>query len=332
MRRFKGTIVRGAVLKNNMAEFDIVSIGECMVEFYSDKPFMDAEMFYKSYGGDTINLLVAASRLGSRTGYITKVGEDNFAPYFLQGWLNERIDLSLVKVIPGLKNGVYFAAAYDDEGYESAFYRKGSAATTLSVDDINTEYIAAARYFHASGISQAISKSCRSAVYEACRLVAENKTGEVSYNPHYRPDMWSAKEAQSAFQELLPFIDILFLKHPFEPENLFGIADPEKVIRALWQQGVRIVALKVGKKGCIIGEKHSGLIGGVDALKVSKVVDRTGAGDTFAGAFLHGLARKMDVFQAAWLGNIMAGLKTTGHGAIASMPHHDNVYQIFEAV
>ncbi len=314
-----------------MAEFDIVSIGECMVEFYSDKPFVDAETFRKSYGGDTMNVLVAGSRLGSRIGYITRVGEDDFAPYLLQGWLNERIDLSLVKIIPGLKNGVYFVAAYEGGGYEIAFYRKGSAATTLSVDDINTEYITAARYLHASGVSQAISESCRSAVYEACRLVAENKTGEVSYDPHYRSDMWSVKEAQSAFQELLPFIDILFLKHPFESENLVGITEPEQLIRSLWRQGVRIVALKVGKRGCVIGERHSGIIGSVDALKVNRIIDHTGAGDVFSGAFLHGLAREMDVFQAAWLGNIMAGLKITGRGAIASMPHHDDVYQIFEA-
>lgn len=314
-----------------MAEFDIVSIGECMVEFYSDKPFVDAETFRKSYGGDTMNVLVAASRLGSRTGYITRVGEDDFAPYLLQGWLNERIDLSLVKIIPDLKNGVYFVSAYEGGGYEVAFYRRGSAAATLSVDDINTEYIAAARCLHVSGVSQAISESCRLAVYEACRLVAENKTGEVSYDPHYRSGMWAVKEAQHAFQEVLPFIDILFLKHPFESENLAGIADPEELIRSLWQQGVRIVVLKVGEKGCIVGERHSGIIGGVESLKVNRVIDHTGAGDAFAGAFLHGLARELDVFQAGWLGNIMAGLKITGRGAIASMPHHDDVYQIFEA-
>ncbi|MCL6472620.1 MAG: sugar kinase [Firmicutes bacterium] len=314
-----------------MPEFDIVSIGECMVEFYSDKSFVEADLFHKSYGGDTLNTLVAASRLGSRTGYLTRVGEDDFAPFLLQGWLNERIDLSLVKIIPGLKNGVYFVSAFEGGGYDYAYYSQGSAASTLSVDDIDTEYLAAARYLFITGISQGISNSCRDAVFEACRLVKENKTGDVSYAPNFRAHLWSIEEAKKAFQEVLPFIDIIFLEHPFESGKIVGIEDPEELIRALWQQGIRVVALNLGRDGHIIGERHSGVIGKVEALKVDKVVDKTGAADAFCGAFLHGLARGFDIFLAAQLGSIMAGLKMTGRGSIASMPGHDDVYRVFEA-
>ncbi|MHB8841838.1 MAG: sugar kinase, partial [Candidatus Aquicultor sp.] len=210
-----------------MPEFDIISIGECLVELTSGTSLADTEVFRKAYGGDTITAIVAASRLGSRTGYITRVGEDHFAPFLLQGWLNERIDLSLVKVIPGFKNGVYFDAAFMGGGRELAYYREGSAASTLSVDDIKTEYIAAGKCLHVSGVSQAISETSRSAVYEACRLVKENRTGEVSYDPHYRSGLWEAEEARVAFHEVLPFVDILFLKHPFESEELTGITDPD---------------------------------------------------------------------------------------------------------
>lgn len=314
-----------------MPEFDIVSIGECLVELYSEKSFADTEIFRKDYGGDTITVLVAASRLGSRTGYITRVGEDHFAPFLLQGWLNERIDLSLVKVIPGLKNGVCFDSAFSGGGHNTAYYREGSAASTLSVDDIKTEYVAAGKCLHVSGVSQALSMSSRDMVYEACRLVKENKTGEVSYDPHYRSGLWPVQEAKVAFQEILPFVDILFLKHPFESEELIGIEDPDALIKALWQQGVRVVALKTGKQGCIVGERHSRVIGRVEAFNAGGVVDRTGSGDVFCGAFLHGITRGYDIFQAAWLGNIMAALKMRRHGTIAALPKHNDVYQVFEA-
>lgn len=314
-----------------MPEFDIVSIGECMVEFYSDQPFSISEKFYKSYGGDTINVLVAAARLGSRTGYITRIGEDAFAPYLLQSWLNEMIDLSMVKVTPGRKNGVYFSSTFEGGGHDLSHYREGSAASTLSVNDLETGYLLAARFLHVSGVSQAISQSCREAVYEGCRLMKENRAGLVSYDFHFQNGFWSAEEAKIAFYEVLPFIDVLFIKYPSESKQLNDNAGPEKLIRELWQQGIRIVALKLEDRSVIVGERHSGMIGSVKAFKAGDVIDDTGADNTFDGAFLHGLVRGYDIFEAARLGNIMMGLKVTGRGAIASIPSHNEVYRIFEA-
>jgi len=314
-----------------MPELDIVSIGECLIELYSDKPLSDSDKLYKSYGGDTISVLVAASRLGSRTGYITRIGEDPFTSYLLQGWLNEKIDLSMVKVTPHRKNGVYLVSAFEGGGRELTFYREASAASGLSVADIETSYLSTARYVHVSGVSQAISGRCREAVYEACRLVKDNKTGLISYDPGFEFALWPAGEAKAAFHELLSYIDVLFLSHPIESELLNGIADPEELIKALWQQGIRVVVLKLENKGCIVGEMHSGIIGAVEPFEFGKPVDKTGAGEAFCGAFLHGLARGFDIFQAARLGNIISGLVITKHGSVVSMPSHNEVYRVFEA-
>jgi len=314
-------------------EFDIISIGESLVEFFSDRPFVDAESFSKSYGGDAINVLVAASRLGSKTGYITRVGEDHFTPFLLQSWINERIDLSLVKVIEGRKNGVYFASSFAGGGRNLAYYREGSAASTISTDDINTEYLATGRFIHVSGVGQAISESCREAIFEIARLVKENKTGEVSYDPHLRSGVFSNQQAKKAFHEVLPYIDILFLEHPFESEILTGISDPDELIKALWQQGVKIVVLKQNEFGYFAGERHSKVIDTVGFFKGKdkEVINGISIGDAFAGAFLHGLARGFDVFQASKLGNITAGLKAEGLGSVASLPFYDDVYRAFEA-
>lgn len=315
-----------------MPEFDIISVGECLVEFYCDENFLDAQIFHKSLGGDTLNVLVAASRLGSRTGYITRIGEDHFAPYLLQRLLNERIDLSMIKVTPGYKNGIYFVSVFDGGGQDYISYREGSAASILSADDLEASYLSAASYLYVSGVTQAISGSSRNAVYEACRLIDENKTGFVSYDPYFRSELWPDEEtAKAAFQEILPYTDVLFLKHPFESEQLTGISDTEQLIEALWRQGVRVVALKLGGRGCIVGERQSGDIGSVEAIKIDKVIDRNGAGDAFCGAFLHGLTRGFDIFQSARIANITAGLKMAGRGTITSLPSGRDVYRIFEA-
>ncbi|MDI6717061.1 MAG: sugar kinase [Actinomycetota bacterium] len=312
-------------------EFDIVSIGECMVEFYSDRSFQDTELFFKSYGGDTLNVLAAATRLGSRTGCITRIGEDHFAPFLLQNMLRERINLSMVKVIPQRKNGIYFISEFEGDGLDLAYYRDNSAAATISVDDLETEYISAARYLYVSGIGQAISNSSRGAVLEACRLVKVNKTGMVSYSPHYNANLWSEEEARKAFQEVLPYIDILFFEHPYDAMIITGVTSPDELIKDLWQQGIRVIALYSPQKECIVGERHSGMIGAVGAYSPEQVVGSFGSKEAFIGAFLHGLSRGFDVFEAARLGNITAGLKMAGRGSIASLPVSEDVYKIFGA-
>ncbi len=65
---------------------EIVSIGECMIELFSEQPMEEAESFQRSLAGDSLNILVAAARLGTTTGYITRLGDDPFASYLLNAW------------------------------------------------------------------------------------------------------------------------------------------------------------------------------------------------------------------------------------------------------
>ena len=78
-----------------------------MVEMFCDGRIKDATLFTKSYGGDTLNTIIAARRLGSTAGFITKVGNDPFADFLLSNWCSEGIDLSQTKLVPGF-NGIYF--------------------------------------------------------------------------------------------------------------------------------------------------------------------------------------------------------------------------------
>ena len=64
----------------------LITIGECMVELLANQPLEEADTFHRSLAGDTINILVAAARLGTTTGYITRLGRDHFANYLLSSW------------------------------------------------------------------------------------------------------------------------------------------------------------------------------------------------------------------------------------------------------
>ena len=307
---------------------DIIALGECMVELYAEAPLPEAAIFHRSFGGDSLNALVAASRLGSSTGYITKVGDDPFAPGLLKGWQLEGVDTSHVRVVPGY-NGVYFVSVMPGGQREFTYYRSGSAASTLTAPDLDPSYIASAKILHVTGVSQAISPSCRVAVLMACQMAKEAGI-TVSYDLNLRPALWrSLEEARSALDEITPYLDIVFASTPEDTMGLIHLSEPKEVIHHFWDTGAEVVVVKAGGDGCAVGEANSGGLVAIPALPV-KVVDTTGAGDAFNGAFLHGIATGMDTVSATVLGVVTASLKVRGRGAVASLPYRDEVYALWQ--
>ena len=121
-----------------------------------------------------------ASKLGTSTGYITKLGDDPFADYLLDSWRTEGVDTSAVKVVPGF-TGVHFLSILPGGEREFVYYREGTAATTLAPDDLDPEYIAAAEVLHVSAVPQAISPSARATVLWAAQ-VARERSVTVSFD------------------------------------------------------------------------------------------------------------------------------------------------------
>ena len=88
---------------------DIITVGEGLIELSSNKSLTYAQTLDKYYGGDTLCTAVAAQRLGSKVGYITRVGTDYFKEFLLDSWQLEGLDISQVKLVDGI-NGIYFVA------------------------------------------------------------------------------------------------------------------------------------------------------------------------------------------------------------------------------
>ena len=300
---------------------DILSLGECMVEFFAEEPLADAERLQKAFAGDALNLLAAASRLGSSCGFISRVGNDPFQPFLLNGWDSLGIDTSHVKRVDG-RNGIYFISIYGQGEREFTYYRAGSAPSTMTPADLDPDYIAQAKALHISGIAQAISVSARATALAAARLAQEAGV-RVSFDPNLRPALWPVAAARAAAEELLPYVDIALPSGPEESEQLFGISSAEDTAALMHRYGVETVAVKQGEAGVLLSTAGNSQT--VPAYTVPKVIDTTGAGDAFDGAFLHGLVQGMSPVAAAKLGVVMAGLKVRGRGAIASLPGKDEV-------
>jgi len=303
---------------------DVISLGECMVEMFCDGRIKDASLFTKAYGGDTLNTIVAASRLGSKTGFITKVGIDPFSDFLLSNWRSEGIDLSQTKLVPGF-NGIYFISLMEKGEREFTYYRPGSAASTLSPEDLDRDYIASAKVLHTSGITQAISKTAKDAALAAFRIAREAGV-MTSFDPNLRLKLTPLDQAKKDLMEILQYTDIFLPSSPDETEPLFPRMSDEAIIEFVMAQGVKFVAIKRGADGCVVASEDD-----VHTLKPEldfEAIDTTGAGDAFNGAFIHGIARGLSAPDAARLGMTMASLKIVGRGAILSLPTKEKVIAV----
>ena len=303
---------------------DIISIGECMIELSTNESLIYAETLHKYYGGDTLNTAVAAARLGSKVGYITRVGRDSFQTYLLDSWQAENLDTSNIKIVEGY-NGLYILSIQEESRKEFVFYRKKSAATNLSTDDISEDYIQQANIVYSTGIVQSLSASAKGAVKKAFSI-AKDKGCLVAYDPNYRERLWDADEANEAMEEIIDCVDIIMLNNIHDAEWLIDQTSPDKIIKYFWDKGVSTVAVKMGKNWCVIG--YNGEINTIPGRN-AEVVDSTGAGDAFNGGFLHGIACGYTPFESARLATIVASEQIKGIGAVKSLPYRDKAYAEF---
>ena len=111
---------------------EMISMGECLIELFSEEPIETSKTFTRSMAGDSFNIVVAASRLGTKTGYITKLGDDPFKGYLKNSFRSEGVDTSHVIVDRGKGfNAAHFVAVDENGEREFGYYRKGSEQSTI---------------------------------------------------------------------------------------------------------------------------------------------------------------------------------------------------------
>ena len=306
-------------------KLDIIAIGESLVELSTDEKLKDAECLHKYYGGDALATAVTAVRLGSKVGFITKLGNDAFKDFLLDAWKNEGLDISQV-TFSNERNGLYLIARPSYMEKEFAFYRKKTATAKLASDDISENYLGSAKVIYSTGITQSLSLSARDAVNRSYEL-AKNMQILTAYDPNFITAVSSIDEAREYFDEVISNIDILFMSARHDLP-LLGIESIDAAIKYLWDKGVSTVVVKSGQdKGYYTG--YNGAVSFTE-FYTSDVSDTTCSGDVFNGAFLHGLTHGCSAIEATKLASIAAGIQAKGIGAIKSIPYHDEVYSVFK--
>jgi 2-dehydro-3-deoxygluconokinase len=276
-------------------------------------------LYLEGFGGDTSNAAVAAARAGVRVAYATAIGRDPAGDRFVDLWQSEGIDISAVRVSATHPTAVYFVT-HGPQGHQFLYYRAGSAASTFAPADVPETLIAGARILFASGISQGISASAADAVFRAIDVARQHGV-QVAYDTNYRPRLWPAARAAAVMHAAVALSDIA-LPSLEDAETLTGLAEPAAIVDFYLRLGPRIVVLKLGARGALLGTPA-----GQVAISPHPCtpVDGTGAGDTFCGSFLARLILGDAPQNAGGYAAAAAALKTEGYGAVAPMPHADRV-------
>ncbi|WP_321798532.1 sugar kinase [Caballeronia sp. J97] len=290
----------------------VLALGEAMIEF--NQSTRDQPNYLQGFGGDVSNFLIAASRQGAATGFVSAVGNDHFGQLLLDLWRAENVDTSTVRVDHDAPTGVYFVS-HGENGHRFDYLRAGSAASRYAPSDLPLDAIAAAKVVHLSGISLAIGVSACDAALAAIDH-ARTHGVKVSFDTNLRLKLWPLARARAVMLEAIRATDIC-LPSWDDVTLLTGHEDKDAIVDALLKLGPKVVALKLGKEGAYIATPDERR---VVPGRVVQAVDATGAGDCFGGAFIARIVAGDDPFAAARYANVAAALSTQGFGAVAPIP------------
>jgi fructokinase len=265
------------------------------------------------------------NRLGGRTAFIGKVGDDEFGRFLERTLRESGIDTAGLVMDPAVNTTLAFVHL-DKAGDRSfSFYRREGADLMLTAGEIRRELIDQAGIFHFGAVSLT-GEPCRSAVYAAAEH-AKERGKIISYDPNYRPLLW-ASEAEAKVEMARPLVltDILKVSEE-ELALLAGESGLERGASLLAERGPAVVLVSLGPGGafyfCRDGSAR------MPAYDV-KTIDTTGAGDAFLGAVhwrLRGKTREQlrdisgeELADIVDFANAAGSLATTKRGAIPAMP------------
>lgn len=285
---------------------DVITIGEAMITFdpSATGPMKFVNTFEKKIGGAELNLAIGCARLGLKSGYISRLGNDEFGKYVQTFARGEGIDVSQVELVNGYPTSLNFKEIMEDGNVRTFYYRDKSPTLTLTPDDLNEDYFRQAKILHLTGIYPAIN-SDNIAVYERAIELAKKHDLKISFDPNIRLRMWSKERAREVLSRFLPSVDIL-LAGDEEMEIIIGEKDSKAIIEKAKQLGISFVAVKQGEKGSV--GYYDGQIIESPVVRASKVVDTVGAGDGFNVGALYGILHDWSLMKTLTFANTIGSM------------------------
>lgn len=310
-------------------KYDVVSLGEVLIDLTQTGVEGGVPRYAANPGGAPANAAVACARMGCRTAFVGRVGDDAFGRQLRSVLEGDGVDVTGLSVDSTVPTTLAVVSV-DGRGERSfLFYRSPGADLTLTGADIPGELLEGCTFLHFGSVSLT-AEPARSAVLEAAAH-AKAHGAYISYDPNYRPSLWGDEEtAVTWMRKGLELADVVKLSDE-ETALLTGEVDPARAARALTGRGVKLAFITLGAQGALyrMGEEE-GVVPGIPVT----VADTNGTGDTFLGSALSRLVKLgkpleeltgEEVRQVTAFANRAAALTASRPGAIPAIPTLEEV-------
>ncbi|MBN2045306.1 MAG: carbohydrate kinase [Anaerolineales bacterium] len=324
---------------------EIVTLGELLIDMFPMKvgqAMGEVEAFTPKPGGAPANVAVAARRLGRKSAFIGKVGEDLFGTYLKEVLDKEGVDTRGLHFDPEARTTMAIIAMPDENSAEFVFYRNPGADHRLEADELDSSLLAETKVFHFGSLSLT-DEPARTATLEAVKL-AKEAGALISYDLNYRPALWkNPDEALIEAEKMLPLVDVLKVNEE-EVALLCGVAsvslaDRDGLADATGQilgRGPTLVVVTFGSQGSYF--RFAGGGGYVPGFKVD-TIDAVGCGDAFTAGMLSQLVEMPDwraelsetrLSEILTFANAVGALTSLKRGVITALPYLNEVNQFLD--
>ncbi len=322
--------------------YDVITFGEPLIRFEPNNPFERLErtdLLRMALGGAEVNVSAAISTIGNlKTAIITKL-PDNSMGRWVEHFLNSyNINTEFI-AHGGQRVGTYYYEQGSRPRTPSVVYdRRNSSFIESTLADYGIDFFSSARIFHTTGITLALSENTRKTAIEMIKSFAACHT-TISFDVNYRANLWSEEEAKATIEEILPYVDILFISEE-TCRKMFRCTGTHEEILKKFSKTYNIQNI-VSTKRKVIDQSHhqfSSLIFqkfGEKYYHSSKpydidVIDRVGSGDAYIAGVLYGLLNFNYSCQIAQeYGDAFSALKCTipGDILISNKSEVENIIQ-----
>lgn len=307
----------------------VLCMGETLLRYSTFKGHRFRELDFQVHvGGSETNIAVSLAQYGFDTTLLTKLPNHALGDAVIS--FLKKFDVNTSKIIRNdMRIGSYFLENGSGNRTSQVIYdRQYSAMTSFSLDDIDLDDIFdGTDVFIVSGITVALNETVRQAVLKMLEYCRGNNICVV-YDSNYRAKMWTIEEAGKAFQQILPYVNILSAGY-LDAQNFLGLTSQEetfeKQLMDYYQQMKKMYSnlqyitctrrdILSTSVNDLTGYLYDGRLHVSKTYHIDDIVDRVGGGDAYLSGLLYGLLNQKDIEYSLEFGCCASVLKHTIHG------------------
>jgi len=313
-----------------MKQYHVTALGELLIDFTENGLSNQGNYLMEANpGGAPCNVLAMLQKLGKKTAFIGKVGNDFLGKHLKKVVEEVGIDTRYLKLDDEVHTTLAFVHTYADGDRDFSFYRNPGADMNLRAEEIDAELIAQSEVFHFGSLSLT-HPGVREATKKALQLARDNGC-LITYDPNLRPPLWrSLDEAKEQIGFGMAWCDVMKISDN-EIQWFTGLEDFNEGIRVLQETyHIPLILLSMGKEGS--RAYYRGMKVEAKPFLQKNTIETTGAGDTFCACVInyvleHGLQNltEENLREMLTFANAAASLITTRKGALRVMPEKADV-------